>query len=124
MADTNDLIAEQTAWCAARDVPYFGLDLHKKVGISRELLANPLAASPLCGVRHTPSATTTGWFLWSGENDGSPDFFVPLHARHLLERHRHLLPLLGGAPGWCFLLAPEEDYEDVWFDPAIAAEVG
>jgi hypothetical protein len=122
---TTTLEDEQKTWCAAREIPYFGLDLAKKVGISRELLDDPFAASPLQGIRHTPSATTTGWFLWSGENDGSPNFFLPMHAEHLLARHRHLLPLLGGAPGWCFILAPDDDnYEDVWFDASIASTIG
>ncbi len=115
---------EQATWCAAREVPHVGLDLDKKVGISRELLTSPETATVVYGIRHSPSETTTGWYLWTGENDGSADFFLPLHARHLLERHRHLLPLLGSAPGWCFVIAPEDAYEDVWFDPAIAAQNG
>lgn len=115
---------EQKAWCEVRGIPYVGLDLSKKIGISRELLANPHAAPPLHGQRHTPSSTTCGWYVWTGENDGSPDFFVAVHAEHLLERHRHLLVMLGGAPGWRFLVVPDEGHEDVWFDEESAATFG
>ena len=112
---------EQRAWCSARKLPFLGIDLARKVGISRALLENP-DGQPLHGLRNRPGLTTTGWYLWSGEKTDADDFFVPVHATHLLERHRHVLVLLGPAPGWRFLMAP--GYEDVWFDHEVASLVG
>ncbi len=73
---------------------------------------------PLNGLRHPPSETTNGWYLWAGEDwSDDPDFFVPLHVEHLREWRPQALPYLALGPGWRFLIAP--GYEDVWFDPAL-----
>jgi hypothetical protein len=83
-----------------------------KVGIARTMREGAL---PLNGLRHPPEADTTGWYLWSGgELSDAPDFFEPLHVKHLTERCPRVVPFLGLPPGWRFLLA--EEYEDVWED--------
>ena len=46
-----------------------------------------------------------------------PDFFVPLHGKHLTEWALMVLPYLGLPPGWRFLIT--EGYEDVWEDPGL-----
>jgi hypothetical protein len=51
------------------------------------------------------------------ELSDSPDFFVPLHVRHLQEWCEQIVPFLALPPGWRFLIAP--DYEDVWFDESL-----
>ncbi len=67
------------------------------------------------GLRHQPEQGTTGWFIWAGEDlSDDPDFFVPLHAKHLAEWCPEVLVYLALPPGWRFLLAP--DHEDVWQD--------
>nr|WP_220032582.1 hypothetical protein [Komagataeibacter xylinus] len=40
------------------------------------------------------------------------DFFVPLHTRHIPHWCKIVIPYLGLAPGWRFIVTP--DYEDVW----------
>jgi hypothetical protein len=66
-------------------------------------------------LRHPPEGDATGWYIWSGEEfSESPDFFVPLCAKHLQVAHPEIAKYLGLAPGWRFLIAPA--YEDVWFD--------
>jgi len=85
------------------------------VGVSRLVHAG---ATPINGLRHQPTADTSGWFIWAGEElVDDPDFFVPLHAEHLADWCPQVLPYLALPPGWRFLLAP--DYEDVWQDEAL-----
>jgi hypothetical protein len=71
-------------------------------------------AWPLNGLRHRVGSTS-GWFLWAGDNlSAAADFFKPLHLSHLQERCPEVMPYLGLAPGYRFLVAL--DYEDVWVD--------
>ena len=71
---------------------------------------------PLNGLRHR-LGSTSGWFLWAGELSDDPSFFKPLHVSHLVDRCPELMPYLGLAPGFRFLLAP--DHEDVWADASL-----
>jgi hypothetical protein len=86
------------------------------VGVARNL-RDP-DSWPVNGLRHPPEGGTTGRYLWSGDElSDDPDYFVPLHARHLIEWRPDVLPYLLLPPGWRFLIAP--GYEDVWEDPAL-----
>lgn len=61
---------------------------------------------------------TTGWYIWAGEEFSTdPDFFVPLHVKHLNEWCPVVLKYLSLAPGWRFLVT--NDYEDVWQDKSL-----
>jgi hypothetical protein len=80
-------------------------------------VADNVGSGLLNGLRHR-QGQTSGWFIWAGEDfDEAPDFFKPLHARHLIDRCPEIIPMLGLGPGWRFLLRPT--YEDVWFDPSL-----
>lgn len=73
---------------------------------------------PVNGLRHYPQGDTNGWYIWCGEEYlSTPDFFSPLHTRHVYEDHPQLIKFLGLAPGYRFLISGE--YVDVWFDPTI-----
>jgi hypothetical protein len=73
---------------------------------------------PLNGLRHPIEGATCGWYIWAGEEPSeSSDFFQPLHVEHLSERCAEVLPYLGLAPGWRFLIA--NGHEDVWYDPSL-----
>lgn len=88
----------------------------EKVGVARNLKDRTLW--PVNGLRHSPHGDTAGWYLWAGkELSDDPDFFVPLHARHLFEWRPEVLPYLLLPPGWRFLIAP--GYEDVWEDASL-----
>lgn len=64
----------------------------------------------------------TGWFIWAGkELSKDPDFFQSIHVEHLADRCPIVLPYLGLAPGWRFLVTAD-GYEDVWND-AVLLEV-
>lgn len=73
---------------------------------------------PLNGLRHRPGAGLSGWFIWAGEElSADPNFFRPLHVEHLGRWCPAVLPYLGLAPGWRFLIAP--GYEDLWWDRSL-----
>ena len=75
---------------------------------------------PLNGLRHR-QGTTSGWFIWAGEHlSAEPDFFKPIHARHLADRCPEAVAMLGLGEGWRFLVAP--DHEDAWFDGDLLSE--
>lgn len=91
-----------------------------KVGVSRSVREGVV---PLNGLRHHPTQSTSGWFVWAGEElSEEPDFFEPLHSEHLAEWRPEVLPYLELPPGWRFLLAP--GHEDVWFDSTLLSPEG
>ncbi len=106
------LIERQLRVCQRYGAPFLESPLSMMVGIS---LNARTGLVPLNGLRHPVQGHTTGWYIWAGEVlSHDPDFFVPLHAAHLVEWCPAVLPYLGLAPGWRFLIAG--DYEDVWED--------
>ena len=86
-----------------------------KVGISRNVKDG---LWPINGLRHPVEGNTTGWYIWAGEDFSTdPDFFIPLHVKHLEEWCPMVLKYLSLAPGWRFLVT--ENYEDVWEDKSL-----
>jgi len=71
-------------------------------------------------MRYAPEGDICGWYIWAGEYSAADDFFHPVHITHVSAWEPQLHRYLGLAPGWRFLLVPEEAYEDVWYDPMIA----
>jgi hypothetical protein len=109
------LESRQKKICSKYEAEFFGCDLELKVGIARNV---PDGARPLNGLRIKPERGTSGWYIWAGEEwSDDPDFFVPLHGKHLTEWAPMVLPYLGLPPGWRFLIT--EGYEDVWDDPGL-----
>ena len=110
-------IDSQLATCRRFGAEFLASPLDLKVGIARQTLGS----TPINGLRHLPIRGTTGWYIWSGEELGqNAGFFQPLHVSHLPEECPEVIPYLGLAPGWRFLIAP--GYEDVWFDESIVHE--
>ncbi|MHB9129460.1 MAG: immunity protein Imm33 domain-containing protein [Armatimonadota bacterium] len=105
----------QKTICDRFNAPFVESPLTLKVGIALNIRDGIL---PINGLRHPPEGDTTGWYIWAGEEmSEDPDFFVPLHIEHLCEWCPRVLPYLGLAPGWHFLVAG--DYEDVWEDESL-----
>ncbi|MES2392337.1 MAG: hypothetical protein V4555_11900 [Acidobacteriota bacterium] len=74
-----------------------------------------IGKTPLNGLRHPPSADTTGWYLWFGEEFSTrADFFEPLHTTHLYEQYPEIENLLGLPAGYRFLISGA--HRDIWFD--------
>jgi hypothetical protein len=88
-----------------------------KLGASRSVIDGDPWEWPLHGLRHEPESDTTGWYLWTGELREDPDFFLPWHVSHALDRCPALDRLLELPPGSRFIYAP--GYLDVWDDPSL-----
>jgi len=113
--EPDELTREQQEFCKQYGVDFVAALPHLKVGIARNVRDGVL---PINGLRHPPSGDTTGWYIWAGEElSQDPDFFVALHAKHLVEWCPDVLRFLGLPPGWRFLIAGE--YRDVWEDPSL-----
>lgn len=105
----------QLALCKRYGVEFVEAPLGLTLGISRNVRDGLL---PINGLRHPPAGDTTGWYIWAGEElSADPDFFVPLHVKHLADWCPEAMRFLGLPPGWRFLVAGE--YEDAWEDPTL-----
>jgi hypothetical protein len=109
--------SNQEAVCSRFNAEFVATQADTKIGIALQTLGSV----PVNGLRHLPVNGTSGWYVWAGEVlSTDPDFFKPVHVSHLEQLCPEVIPYLGLAPGWRFLLAP--NYEDVWFDPSIVHE--
>lgn len=105
---------EQRAVCNRFGSPFIESREAEKLGIAIATLAQ----LPLNGLRVEVEGGTCGWYVWGGEGmSEADDFFLPLHVEHLAERCPEIIPYLGLAPGWRFIIAP--GYEDVWYDESL-----
>lgn len=103
---------EQKVICERYNVPFVDTSPFLKIGITMNVKEG---VQPINGLRHPLHDDTSGWYIWAGEEfSDNPDFFVPLHIKHLTEWCPHIIKYLGLPPGWRFLSAP--NYEDVWED--------
>lgn len=107
---------EQSELARRFDAVVMSVDRDAKLGVSRDLVQH-FDKRPIHGLRHAPEGDTCGWYVWKGELSSDPEFFVPLHAGHLIDSHPFVSRYLGLPPGWRFLIT--ESHEDVWFDPTL-----
>lgn len=115
MIAQKEIERSQRAICERLSVDFFRSPPSAKLGIALNARGGLL---PLNGLRHLPDHGTTGWYIWAGEElSVAPDFFVPLHVKHLVDWCPQAQPYLGLPPGWRFLLG--DGYEDLWFDPSL-----
>lgn len=114
MTGVDKNVDTQRRICATYRVPFWPSPGDMKVGIARSVRSGDL---PVHGLRHAPEGDTTGWYIWTGEMSDDPDFFVPLHIDHLVDWCPGVIPYLGLAPGWRFLLG--HGHADVWNDPTL-----
>ena len=80
------------------------------------LALSTLDQNPIYGVRLSPAAGTTGWFIWAGPHSEDPHFYQSVHSVHLKELCPLVVKYLGLAPGYKFII-DRVGYEDVWFEP-------
>lgn len=105
-------MTEQDQICARFGVEPVASPDEFKVGIARNVRSG---IHPVNGLRIRPDADTTGWYNWAGQEwSDDPEFFLPLHVRHLATWAPQVIPFLLLPPGWRFLVAP--GHEDVWKD--------
>lgn len=111
----NHIMLQQREVCDRFGAPFVESPAACRVGIALNVKSDLL---PINGLRYAPEEGTTGWFIWAGEEMSEDlDFFVPLCVEHLEQWCPAILPYLGLAPGWRFLVAGE--YEDVWEDESL-----
>jgi hypothetical protein len=104
----------QKAICAQYATEYVAALDNSKTGFA----LSTKGLTPINGLRHPVEGETSGWYIWCGEKfSDAPDFFVPLHTRHLYEEHSEIAHLLGLPPGYRFLLVG--DFLDVWYDASL-----
>jgi hypothetical protein len=85
---------------------------NSKLGIA----LSTVGSQPIHGIRHLPTESTNGWYIWcGGEVSQAEDFFAPLHVEHLAEHLPMVLDYLDLPPGYRFLI-DGSNHEDVWFD--------
>ena len=115
MGDDRDVATTQIDICRRFQVDPVSAPDDLKVGIALNVRTGLL---PINGLRHPPRDDTTGWYIWAGgEPSDNPNFFEPLHVKHLVEWCPEVLPYLQLPPGWRFLIAP--GVEAVWQDPTL-----
>jgi hypothetical protein len=113
----SDIEIQQRSLCDRYGASYYPSPPDAIVGIASNAREN---VAPINGLRHLPEGNTTGWYIWAGEElSEDPEFFEPLHVRHLVEWYPLILKYLGLPSGWRFLVAG--DYEDVWYDESLLA---
>lgn len=110
-----DVERSQKELCRKYGVVYCPSPNEQKVGVTPSVRKG---AEPINGLRHPPQGDTTGWYIWAGEEfSEDPNFFEPLHVKHLSEWCPAVQKYLGLPPGWRFLIA--SNYEDVWYDESL-----
>ena len=112
----RDALARQLALCERFGVTPELPTEDQKVGLAQT--ARDQNLWPLNGLRHPVVGDTSGWYIWAGtEFKTEPEFFAPLHVKHLPDVCPAALPYLALPPGWRFLVGP--GYEDVWRDDSL-----
>ncbi|MGW2217667.1 immunity protein Imm33 domain-containing protein [Nonomuraea sp. NPDC001684] len=110
-----EIEVRQRSLCERMAVDCILVDERQKLGVSRDVMQG---GWPLNGLRLAPENGTCGWYVWSGrELSEDPDFFAPMHARHLYQSRPEIIGYMGLPPGWRFLVAP--GYEDIWLDSSL-----
>jgi hypothetical protein len=111
-----DLIKKQKEICNKYKSPFVDATNQLKIGISLNVKNR---IYPINGLRHPPEGDSTGWYIWAGDQfSHDPDFFLPLHVEHLSECCIEVIKYFGLAPGWRFLIVPDQN-EDVWEDKSL-----
>lgn len=113
--DSPTIIAQQGI-CQRFGADFQHADPNRMIGVARNIHDSKLF--PINGLRHPAEGKTTGWYVWRGEEFSTEaDFFQPHHVMHIHQICPEIIPYLGLASGWRFLLAP--GYEDVWYDETL-----
>ena len=88
-----------------------------EAGSKLGLALSTIGLRPIHGLRHRPTETTNGWYIWCGEGElqQHPEFFAPLHVEHVGNYLPDIREYIDLPPGYRFLI-DGNDFEDVWFD--------
>lgn len=113
MAETLEELQRRV--CKAYGVEYTPPAPGSKVGIALQTMDR----SPIQAVRHPPTETTCGWYIFAGEEwSDDPNFYQPLCVEHMTEHCKFALPFLALPPGWWFHTDGKGQY-GASFDPKL-----
>lgn len=88
--------AAQRLLCKECQVEYVASPAHSKTGFAIATRGQ----LPVNGLRHPVVGTTSGWYIWCGEQfSEDPDFFAPRHTQHIYEDFPEVAEFLGLPPG-------------------------
>lgn len=109
--------SEQQAICQKYGSEFISCSKKALSGISANITSGKM---PLNGLRHPMTESSTGWYIWAGdEMSQESDFFQPQHINHIISVVPEIEKYLCLAPGWRFLIDPTQDYVDVWYDESL-----
>ncbi len=107
-------IDKQIEVCRLKGVEVSIPNVEEKLGIA----LSTIGKLPINGLRHPVKNGTCGWYIWCGEEiSDDPDFFQPLHARHIRKYLPTIEKYLALPIGYRFLVG--ENHEDIWLDESI-----
>ena len=82
---------DQRAFSRHQSAAYVDSSPESKLGFA----LSTKGLTPVNGLRHPPQGDTNGWYLWCGEQySDAPDFFQPLHTRHVHDEFPEVAKLL------------------------------
>jgi hypothetical protein len=76
----------------------------------------PIKEGIIYGIRHNPTETTNGWYVWQGKKNDSANFFQARHTTHVISEYPNLAKYFMLPPGYGFLIDTTNGHEDIWFD--------
>jgi len=107
---------EQSKMCIEHHASFCPTRFGQMIAVSPRVLDG---FQRLEGVRYAPTATMSGWWVFTEDYDGTRDDFKSMKPTHVFELLRHRLDLskyLGLPSGFAFRsFAPE----GVWFEPVV-----
>ena len=117
MKTWNIVIEEQKEVCRRLNLQWTPVDLHFMIAINLALFTQ---SNPINGLRHPKEIKIDGWYIWTGGEIPAEqhDFFVPIHAEHLIEKRPVVFKYLGLPCGYRFQI-DDDGYEDIWYDGSI-----
>ena len=115
--NNNKIFSEQVEICKKYNSSVVLCDENLMVGISKELFSGQV---PINGLRHKIEGQGSGWFFWTGGEipQDDPEYFQPLHIKHLQEKLPEVLKYLALEPGFRIQI-DYKGYEDVWKDESL-----
>lgn len=91
-----DKAEKQKEICDKYEANYLACPDNFKIGIS---LGVKDGNYPIHGLRRPVEGDTTGWYIWSGGYSSDPDFFQPIHVKHIKDWNPLIEQFLGLEPG-------------------------
>ena len=101
----QDIISLQKEICEKYNAEFMPADLDLFVAIADNVNGDSF---PIHGLRLRSSGHSSGWYIWAGDDFlEDPDFFKPVHGKHLIDRCPQAVKFLALPPGYRFVVDKE-----------------